>query len=111
MALFWRHRDEPVEPQRVVDEAVRPAGFTMVVEDVFTIRGRGTVATGRIGQGTVGTGQSVRVMRSGAESGRFDVAGVEMFHKIVDRAGPGDHVGLFLRGATDSDLRTGDEIT
>ena len=98
MALFSRHRNEPADPQRVVDDSVPSAGFSMVVEDVFTIRGRGTVATGRIGQGTIATGQSVRVVRGGAESGRFDVSGVELFHKIVDRAGPGDHVGLFLRG-------------
>jgi elongation factor Tu len=74
----------------------------MPVEDVFTITGRGTVATGRIETGIANTGDPVEIIGMGAEKLTSTITGVEMFRKILDR-GSGDNVGLLLRGV-DKDL-------
>ncbi len=89
------------EPERDVD---RP--FLMPVEDVFTITGRGTVATGRIERGRIHTGDKIERVGFG-DTVEFVVTGVEMFRKILDDAQAGDNVGLLLRGADKKDIDRG----
>ena len=72
--------------------------FLMPVEDVFSITGRGTVATGRIETGVINTGDAVDIIGMGAEKLKSVVTGVEMFRKILDTGEAGDNVGLLLRG-------------
>ncbi|MDX2249343.1 MAG: elongation factor Tu [Bacteroidia bacterium] len=81
--------------------------FLMPVEDVFSITGRGTVATGRIERGTVNTGDQVDIIGLGAEKMTSTVTGVEMFRKILDRGEAGDNVGLLLRGIDKEAIRRG----
>jgi elongation factor Tu len=81
------------EPERPLD---RP--FLMPVEDVFSITGRGTVATGRIEQGVVHTGDTVEIVGIQEQTGSTVVTGVEMFRKILDEGQAGDNVGCLLRG-------------
>jgi elongation factor Tu len=80
-------------PVRAVDK-----DFLMPVEDVFSITGRGTVATGRIERGVIKTGDPVQILGMGAENLTSTITGVEMFRKILDRGEAGDNVGLLLRG-------------
>ena len=89
-------------PERLVD-----LDFLMPVEDVFSITGRGTVATGRIERGVINSGDSVDIMGMGAENLKSTVTGVEMFRKILDRGEAGDNVGLLLRGIEKTDIRRG----
>ena len=89
-------------PERLVD-----LDFLMPVEDVFSITGRGTVATGRIERGVVNSGESVDIMGMGAQNLKSTVTGVEMFRKILDRGEAGDNVGLLLRGIEKNDIRRG----
>jgi elongation factor Tu len=79
----------------------------MPVEDVFSITGRGTVATGRIERGVVNTGEQVDILGMGAEGLKSVVTGVEMFRKILDRGEAGDNVGLLLRGIDKDQIRRG----
>ena len=88
-------------PVRVVDKP-----FLMSVEDVFSITGRGTVATGRVEQGKVKVSEEVERVGLG-ESKKFVVTGVEMFRKLLDEAQAGDNVGLLLRGAEKQDIERG----
>ncbi|MDZ4822045.1 MAG: elongation factor Tu [Flavobacteriales bacterium] len=81
--------------------------FLMSVEDVFTITGRGTVATGRIERGVINTGNEVDIIGFNAEKMKSTVTGVEMFRKILDRGEAGDNVGLLLRGVEKNDIRRG----
>ncbi len=81
--------------------------FLMPVEDVFSITGRGTVATGRIERGVVNSGEAVDILGMGAENLKSTVTGVEMFRKILDRGEAGDNVGLLLRGIDKEDIRRG----
>jgi len=81
--------------------------FLMPVEDVFSITGRGTVATGRIERGVINTGDPVDILGMGAENLKSTVTGVEMFRKILDRGEAGDNVGLLLRGIDKTDIRRG----
>ena len=81
--------------------------FLMPVEDVFTITGRGTVATGRIETGVANTGDAVDIIGMGAEKLDSTVTGVEMFRKILDRGEAGDNVGILLRGIEKSDIKRG----
>ncbi|MCD4746595.1 MAG: elongation factor Tu [Bacteroidales bacterium] len=80
-------------PKREIDK-----DFLMPVEDVFSITGRGTVATGRIESGVIRTGDPVDIIGMGAEKLKSVVTGVEMFRKILDRGEAGDNAGLLLRG-------------
>jgi elongation factor Tu len=80
-------------PERAVDK-----DFLMPVEDVFSITGRGTVATGRIETGVINSGDAVDIIGMGAEKLKSVVTGVEMFRKILDRGEAGDNTGLLLRG-------------
>jgi len=89
-------------PERLVDK-----DFLMPVEDVFSITGRGTVATGRIERGVINSGDPVDIIGMGAEGLKSTVTGVEMFRKILDRGEAGDNVGLLLRGIEKSDIKRG----
>jgi elongation factor Tu len=90
------------EPERPLDKP-----FLMPVEDVFSITGRGTVATGRIEQGVVNTGDNVEVVGIKPEVGKTVVTGVEMFRKILDEGQAGDNVGCLLRGVNREDIERG----
>ncbi|MBJ7358433.1 EF-Tu/IF-2/RF-3 family GTPase [Nocardioides sp.] len=91
--------------------AASPTGpFRMVVEDVFTIKRRGTVATGRIGSGNVRVGQQVRIRRAGTVLGTTSVTGVEMFRTKLETASAGDNVGLMLAGGTGDNVMRGDVL-
>ena len=81
--------------------------FLMPIEDVFTITGRGTVATGRIETGVANTGDVVDIIGMGAEKLASTVTGVEMFRKILDRGEAGDNVGILLRGIEKTDIKRG----
>ena len=81
--------------------------FLMPVEDVFTITGRGTVATGRIETGVINSGDPVEILGMGDEKLTSTVTGVEMFRKILDRGEAGDNVGLLLRGIEKADIKRG----
>jgi len=81
--------------------------FLMPIEDVFTITGRGTVATGRIETGVANTGDAVDIIGMGAEKLDSTVTGVEMFRKILDRGEAGDNVGILLRGIEKTDIKRG----
>jgi elongation factor Tu len=89
-------------PPRLVDK-----DFLMPVEDVFSITGRGTVATGRIERGVINSGDPVEILGMGAEGLKSTVTGVEMFRKILDRGEAGDNVGLLLRGIEKTQIRRG----
>jgi len=89
-------------PERLIDK-----DFLMPVEDVFSITGRGTVATGRIERGVINSGDPVDILGMGAENLKSTVTGVEMFRKILDRGEAGDNVGLLLRGIEKTDIRRG----
>jgi elongation factor Tu len=81
--------------------------FLMPIEDVFSITGRGTVATGRIETGVINSGDPVDIIGMGAEKLKSTVTGVEMFRKILDRGEAGDNVGLLLRGIDKEEIRRG----
>ena len=81
--------------------------FLMPIEDVFSITGRGTVATGRIEAGIINTGDGVDIVCMGDEKLTSTVTGVEMFRKILDRGEAGDNVGILLRGIEKTDIRRG----
>jgi len=89
-------------PTRDVDKP-----FLMPVEDVFSITGRGTVATGRIETGVINTSDPVDIIGMGAEKLKSVVTGVEMFRKILDRGEAGDNAGLLLRGIDKDSIRRG----
>jgi elongation factor Tu len=89
-------------PPREVDKP-----FLMPVEDVFSITGRGTVATGRIERGVINSGDDVDIIGMQEKSLKSTVTGVEMFRKILDRGEAGDNVGLLLRGIEKTDIRRG----
>jgi elongation factor Tu len=89
-------------PVRLIDK-----DFLMPVEDVFSITGRGTVATGRIERGVIKTGDAVQILGMGAENLSSTITGVEMFRKILDRGEAGDNVGLLLRGIEKEQIKRG----
>ena len=99
MAAVDSHIQEPVRDNE------KP--FLMPVEDVFTITGRGTVATGRIETGVANTGDPVDIIGMGAEKLASTITGVEMFRKILDRGEAGDNVGILLRGIEKVDISRG----
>jgi len=89
-------------PPREVDKP-----FLMPIEDVFSITGRGTVATGRIERGVINSNDTVDIIGMQDEKLSSTVTGVEMFRKILDRGEAGDNVGLLLRGIEKTDIRRG----
>ena len=90
------------EPERETDK-----DLLMPVEDVFSITGRGTVATGRIERGIVNSGDAVDIIGMGAEDLKSTITGVEMFRKILDKGQAGDNAGLLLRGIEKTDIKRG----
>ncbi|HSR47159.1 MAG TPA: elongation factor Tu [Anaerolineales bacterium] len=90
------------EPVREVDKP-----FMMPVEDVFSIKGRGTVVTGRVDRGKVKVGEAVEIVGLREKSMSSVVTGVEMFHKLLDEGQAGDNVGLLLRGVERTDVERG----
>ena len=105
--------DKVMELMAAVDEYIpippreNEKPFLMPVEDVFSITGRGTVATGRIETGVVNTSEEVELVGLGAEKRKTVVTGVEMFRKILDRGEAGDNVGLLLRGIDKKEIKRG----
>lgn len=105
--------DKLLELMEAVDEWIEEPvrdnekPFLMPVEDVFTITGRGTVATGRIETGVANTGDAVEIIGMGADKLTSTITGVEMFRKILDRGEAGDNVGILLRGIDKADIRRG----
>ena len=93
------------EPKREEDK-----DFLMAVEDVFSIEGRGTVATGRVERGVINTGDEVEIIGLEAEPLKTTCTGVEMFRKILDSGRAGDNVGLLLRGVKRDDIRRGQVV-
>lgn len=93
------------EPKRAVDKP-----FLMPIEDVFTISGRGTVATGRIERGIVKTSEEVEIIGLGKDTQKSTITGVEMFRKTLDEGQAGDNVGLLLRGVEKDDIERGQVI-
>jgi elongation factor Tu len=102
MELMAAVDDYIQEPERDKDKP-----FLMPIEDVFTITGRGTVATGRIETGVANTGDAVDIIGFGDEKLSSTITGVEMFRKILDTGEAGDNVGILLRGIEKSDIRRG----
>ncbi|NMB95855.1 MAG: elongation factor Tu, partial [Clostridiaceae bacterium] len=90
------------DPQREVDKP-----FLMPVEDVFSITGRGTVATGRVERGTIKVGEEVEIVGLQEESRKTVVTGVEMFRKLLDQAVAGDNIGTLLRGVQRDEIERG----
>lgn len=89
-------------PERAVDQ-----NFLMPIEDVFSIKGRGTVGTGRIERGVVHVGDEVEIVGLSSETRKTTVTGVEMFNKTLEDGQAGDNVGLLLRGVDKNDLERG----
>src|SRR5690606_3493004 len=89
-------------PERDTDKP-----FMMPVEDVFTITGRGTVATGRVERGTVKVGDEVEIVGLQEETKKTVVTGVEMFRKLLDQAEAGDNIGALLRGIERKEVERG----
>jgi elongation factor Tu len=105
--------DKVMELMNAVDEYIpippreNEKPFLMPVEDVFSITGRGTVATGRIETGVCNTGDEMQLVGLGSEGKKTVVTGVEMFRKILDRGEAGDNVGLLLRGVDKKEIKRG----
>ena len=89
-------------PERLTDKP-----FLMPVEDVFSITGRGTVATGKIERGVINVGDGVDIIGMGAEGMKSTCTGVEMFRKLLDRGQAGDNAGILLRGVDKADIKRG----
>ena len=89
-------------PKRDIDK-----DFLMPIEDVFSITGRGTVATGRIESGIANSGDEVDIIGMGAEKLKSTITGIEMFRKILDKGEAGDNAGILLRGIEKTDIRRG----
>jgi elongation factor Tu len=105
--------EKVLELMKAVDEYIplpprdKDKPFLMPIEDVFTITGRGTVATGRIETGIIHTGDEVEIIGFNADKLKTTVTGVEMFRKVLDYGEAGDNVGLLLRGIEKKDIRRG----
>ncbi|TLN23968.1 elongation factor Tu [bacterium] len=93
------------EPPRAIDKP-----FMMPIEDVFSIKGRGTVVTGRVDRGKVKVGEAVEIVGLQEKSRASVVTGVEMFHKLLDEGMAGDNVGLLLRGIERTDVERGQVV-
>ncbi|MDC0047241.1 elongation factor Tu [Chloroflexi bacterium] len=100
---------QAVDDTIVVPERPKDQPFVMPVEDVFNIKGRGTVVTGRIETGIVKPGDTIEIVGI-KEKSETVVTGVEMFHKLLDQGEPGDAVGLLLRGVERDDIERGQVI-
>ena len=94
------------DPQRATDQP-----FLMPVEDVFTITGRGTVATGRVERGVLHVNEEVEIVGVKEETTKTTVTGIEMFRKLLDEAQAGDNIGALLRGIKREDIERGQVLT
>ena len=105
-ACIWKLMDTVDDyvptPVRVLDKP-----FMMAIEDVFSIKGRGTVVTGRVERGALKTGEEVGIIGLRDESMKTVVTGIEMFHQELDQAQAGDNAGILLRGITREDVERG----
>ncbi|KAK1426688.1 hypothetical protein QVD17_15366 [Tagetes erecta] len=101
---------EAVDNYIPTPERQKEKAFLMPIEDVFSIAGRGTVATGRVEQGTIKVGEEVEIMGLMQGSKKTTVTGVEMFKKSLDHGEAGDNVGLLLRGVSRTDIQRGQVI-
>lgn len=109
--LFKKKDDiikDPIRPSDARPDVSGPG--LMVIEDVFSITGRGTVVTGRIGSGSFRIGDSVRVTRESGEVINTAIIGIEAFRKALDVATAGDNVGLLLRDVERNQIGRGDRI-
>lgn len=97
----------PYDTQSIMDSQE----FRITVQDVFNITGRGTVITGQVESGSVSVGDEVTIQRANGTMVKSVVTGIEQFRKLLNSAGPGDNVGLLLRGLSKSDISKGDVIT
>lgn len=105
------YRDAQVQDAPFQDApAYGVAAFHLVVEDVFSITGRGTVATGRVAAGTLSPGQVVSVVRLGTVIAQCRVTSIEAFRRQVEVAQPGENIGLVLEGISREDVRRGDVL-
>jgi len=111
-------KSAPVDPAAPVEaaaddasEGAPSADFRLTVEDVFVIRGRGTVVTGRVETGSVSVGSVVALSRNAGIVRRVKVTGVEMFRKTLDTAVAGQNVGLLLDQVSREDVEAGDVLT
>ena len=93
------------EPKRAIDKP-----FLMPIEDVFAIKGRGTVATGRVERGQIKIGDEIELVGMGESATKTVVTGIEMFQKILDEGRAGDNVGILLRGVKKEDIERGQVI-
>jgi len=93
------------DPQRATDQP-----FLMPIEDVFTITGRGTVATGRVERGTLHLNEEVEILGISDEVQKTTVTGIEMFRKLLDEAQAGDNIGVLLRGIRRTDIERGQVV-
>jgi len=98
--------------ERIFEKITMPADpvFRMTVQDIFSIKGRGTVVTGRIESGTITVGDEIRIQRNGYSKTAV-VAGVEMRRKVVAHAQVGDDVGVLLKEIGREDIQQGDILT
>ena len=129
MSWLRRKQEESLDPQVLLAKAqaetpvptplptatATPApatatGFRFTVEDVFSIKGRGTVVTGQVSEGRLMKGSTVRLVRTGGEQRDVTVAGIEAFRKTLDVAEPGANVGLLLRDVGREDVGRGDQL-
>ena len=94
------------DPQRAVDQP-----FLMPIEDIFTITGRGTVATGRVERGVLHVNEEVEIVGIKEETTKTTVTGIEMFRKLLDEAQAGDNIGALLRGIKREDVERGQVLT
>jgi translation elongation factor EF-Tu-like GTPase len=119
MGFFRRKQADSLDPQYLLARAERDApppaayggGFRLTVQDVFSIKGRGTVVTGRVESGTLRRGAVVRQTRVDGTARDVTVTGIEMFRKVTDAANAGDNVGLLLAEVGRDDIGAGDVLT
>lgn len=119
MGIFRRKQEDSLDPQYLLAQAnaatplpdTHGTEFRLTVEDVFSIRGRGTVVTGRIEFGAVRKGDRLRQTRTDGTARDVTVNGVEMFRKVTDEASAGDNVGLLLADLARNDIGAGDVLS
>ena len=97
----------PASQSNAIAEEDRDKPFMMPVEDVFWIKGRGTVVTGRVKQGSIHVGDPVEIIGLQGKSLISVCTGIEMFHKVLDEGKAGDNLGLLLRGIEQKDVERG----
>jgi elongation factor Tu len=113
MSWLRRKQEESLDPQVLLAKTrseVPATGFRFTVEDVFSIKGRGTVVTGQVAAGRLAKGATVRLVRADGTQRDVTVTGIEAFRKTLDVAEPGPNVGLLLRDVGRDDVARGDQL-